>query len=79
MDVKVYEAKGRARIEIDHDICGGYGNCLVVCPAHVFEIIDGKSTAPHVERCVLSYRCVESCPTDAIKVMDLRKESDIKR
>lgn len=79
MDVKVYLAKGTARIEIDHDVCGGYGNCKIVCPAQVFEIVHGKSTAPHVERCVLSYRCVESCPTNAIKVFDLRKENDKKR
>ena len=54
-------------IEIDHDKCEGYAECVSVCPADVFEIVDEKATAPNVDECAECCACVEACPVNAIK------------
>lgn len=65
MTVKTYKAE--ATIKIDHDTCTGAGEYADICPVEVFELVDGKSTAPNVEECVECCACVESCPNDAIE------------
>jgi NAD-dependent dihydropyrimidine dehydrogenase PreA subunit len=53
-------------INIDHDKCKGHGDCVDVCPVSVYELVDGKSTAPNVEECIECCACVEACPEEAI-------------
>lgn len=54
-------------IEIDEDKCIGAGECVNVCPTSVFELIEGKAHATHVEDCIECCSCVNACPTKAIK------------
>ena len=53
-------------IDIDHDICEGYGECVSVCPGEVYELVDGKATAPNIDECVECCACVDACPVNAI-------------
>jgi NAD-dependent dihydropyrimidine dehydrogenase PreA subunit len=64
MSIKVYEAD--VVIKIDTDKCNGGGECVEVCPAGVYEIIDEKAVAGGVENCIQCCLCVDNCPTDAI-------------
>ncbi|MBU2559427.1 4Fe-4S dicluster domain-containing protein [archaeon] len=57
----------KSTLKIDHDKCTGAGECKVLCPVEVFEIVNGKSTASGVAECVECCGCVESCPTGAIE------------
>ncbi|HIH44774.1 MAG TPA: 4Fe-4S binding protein [Candidatus Methanoperedenaceae archaeon] len=66
MVVKTYKTDNWT-IEIDHDKCNGDSECIRVCPVEVFELVDGKSTAPKVEDCIECCACVDGCPTKAIK------------
>lgn len=54
-------------IEIDYDKCKGHGNCVDECPCEVFELVDGKATAPNINECSECCLCVEGCPESAIK------------
>ncbi|MFQ5815708.1 MAG: indolepyruvate ferredoxin oxidoreductase subunit alpha [Candidatus Hydrothermarchaeaceae archaeon] len=64
--MKVYETD-EFTIEIDYDKCEGHGECIAVCPAEVYELVDGKATAPNVAECTECCSCVEVCPTEAIE------------
>ncbi len=63
-DVKVYESDDLT-LKVDYDKCEGHGECVDVCPAEVYELVDGKSTAPNVADCTECCSCVEVCPTGA--------------
>ncbi|MEE9594512.1 MAG: 4Fe-4S dicluster domain-containing protein [Candidatus Hydrothermarchaeales archaeon] len=65
-DVKVYESDDMA-IKVDYDKCEGHGECVDVCPAEVYVLVDGKATAPNVAECTECCSCVEVCPTGAIE------------
>ena len=68
MAIKTYNSKDLGvTIEIDHDKCGGGSDCVDVCPGEVYELVDGKSTAPNVDNCLGCCACVDACPADAIK------------
>ena len=68
MAVKVYKNEELGfTLEIDHDRCDGDVECVEVCPVEVFEIVDGKSTAPRASDCIECCACVEACPKSAIK------------
>lgn len=54
-------------IKIDHEKCVGAGECVEVCPAGVFVLVDNKSTAPNVDECVECCACVGACPVEAIE------------
>lgn len=65
-DIKVYESDSWT-IKVDHDKCVGDGECVDICPSDVYELVDGKSTAPNVDECVECCSCVEVCPENAIE------------
>ena len=68
LTVKKYESDALGiTIEIDYDQCTGAGECVDVCPTEVFELVDGKATAPNIDECIECCACVEACPTQAIK------------
>lgn len=68
MGVKEYKSdNGEMTIEIDLDKCVGAGECVAVCPADVFELVDGKSTAPRINDCTECCACVDACPSQVIK------------
>lgn len=66
MSVKEYTSDDWT-IKINHDLCVGSGDCVDVCPSDVFELIDGKSTAPNVDDCIECCACVGACPVAAIE------------
>ena len=53
-------------ISIDYDLCDGQGECADACPMDVFEIVDGKSTAPKIDECTECCACVSACSTGAL-------------
>ncbi len=68
MVVKVWKSeKLDLTIEVDYDKCKGYAECVDVCPTNVYELVDGKATAPMIDECIECCSCVEVCPAAAIK------------
>lgn len=64
-DVKRYET-GDAWVEIDRELCTGAGECVEICPADVYEIVDGKVQAERIGDCVECGACEGVCPVDAL-------------
>jgi NAD-dependent dihydropyrimidine dehydrogenase PreA subunit len=54
-------------MEIDVDLCDGDGECVDICPAECFVMVDEKSTVPNIDECTECCACVEACPQSAIK------------
>lgn len=54
-------------IEVDYDKCSGIGQCVAVCPSGVYELVQGKTTAPNIDGCIQCCACQEACPVVAIK------------
>ncbi len=65
-NAKVYESD-EVTIKIDYDKCEGHGECVDVCPAEVYTLVNGKVTGPNVAECTECCSCVEVCPTGAIE------------
>ncbi len=65
MVVMKYQSNG-ITIEISHGGCVGCSECRNACPADVFEMVDGKATAPNIEECTECCLCVGACITKAI-------------
>jgi NAD-dependent dihydropyrimidine dehydrogenase PreA subunit len=61
-DIKRYES-GDAYVEIDRELCVAAGECVEVCPAEVYEIVDGKVQAEKIADCVECGACEGVCPT----------------
>ncbi len=60
--------------EIDEDLCIGCFNCVVDCVNKVFEEEGELGSLPnvvHLDDCNGCNRCVEACPVDAIKIVDI--------
>jgi NAD-dependent dihydropyrimidine dehydrogenase PreA subunit len=53
-------------IKIDHDKCTGCGECVDICPAEVYELVNEKSVAENVDECVECCACEDVCPDDAL-------------
>ena len=66
-NVKKYESTTGITIDVDNDLCIGAGECVKSCPVEVYELVDGKATAPKVDDCIECCACVEACPVKAIK------------
>ncbi len=67
MSVKTWKSESLGiEIQIDHDKCEGCEQCVQVCPVGVFEMVEGKSTAPNIDQCIQCCACVNACPTNAI-------------
>jgi 2-oxoglutarate ferredoxin oxidoreductase subunit delta len=70
------------KVEIDHNLCGGAGECIAVCPngvwtwkkvkVKIFGMFERERMMPvpiHQERCTGCMRCFEICPTGCIKII----------
>ncbi len=53
-------------VEIDLDKCVGAADCIEVCPAEVFELVNGKVIAENIGACTDCRACEGICPTNAI-------------
>jgi ferredoxin-like protein FixX len=53
-------------IKIDHQKCTGCSNCVNVCLAKCFEIVDNKAQVSSLERCMECAACWYICPENAI-------------
>ena len=53
-------------IKIDHDRCVGAEECVNVCPAGVYVMVDGKANAQNVADCIECGAGQGVCPEDAI-------------
>ncbi len=54
-------------IKIDYDKCVGDGECVDICPAEVYVLVDEKSVATNPDECTECCSCVEVCPEEAIE------------
>ena len=57
-------------ITIDKAKCTGCGECVDICPAEVFEMVDEKSEPANIDECLGCESCVETCPEDAITLTE---------
>lgn len=53
-------------VEIDLDLCVGAEDCVNVCPADVYVLVDGKVDADNIGECTDCMACLDICPTSAI-------------
>jgi NAD-dependent dihydropyrimidine dehydrogenase PreA subunit len=53
-------------VEIDVGLCTGAGQCVDVCPADVYQVVEGKVKADNIGECVECGACQDECPSNAI-------------
>jgi len=53
-------------VEINLDLCKASGECVGVCPAEVYLIIDGKVNAENIIECIECGACQDTCSYNAI-------------
>ena len=53
-------------IKIDESKCIGCGNCVNVCLAECFEIVEKRARVKTLEKCLECASCWYVCPEDAI-------------
>jgi MinD superfamily P-loop ATPase len=54
-------------ITVDQDKCTGCGNCVKVCLAKCYVIVEKKSRIRNLEKCMECGACWYSCTDDAIR------------
>ena len=64
-DIKRWETGGHF-VEIDLDLCVAAAECLNVCPADVYDLVDGKVVAENIGECIACMACQDACPEKAI-------------
>jgi NAD-dependent dihydropyrimidine dehydrogenase PreA subunit len=57
-----------ATLHYDADLCIGCGNCLNVCPHHVFELGKAKAVCRDRGGCMECGACALNCPSGALQV-----------
>lgn len=55
-------------LHYDVGLCIGCGNCLAVCPHHVFELGNGKASCRDKGVCMECGACALNCPVGALQV-----------
>ncbi len=53
---------------VDNELCTGCECCVLCCPTHALEILDGKAIVVHPELCDYDGRCEEVCPVGAVEL-----------
>lgn len=53
--------------EVNPDMCTGCADCVVLCPGHAVELIDGKATIARPDNCNYCADCESFCPSGAIR------------
>ncbi|HDP25510.1 MAG TPA: hypothetical protein ENN34_08705 [Deltaproteobacteria bacterium] len=53
-------------ISVETDACTGCGNCVKVCLAGCFEIVQGKARIRNLDLCMECGSCWYVCPDEAI-------------
>lgn len=51
------------------DACVGCGLCTRICPMHNLTFRDGSIKPEQLGRCTMCYRCISSCPKQAITLL----------
>ena len=57
--------------EVDNEKCMGCGECVVICPAKVYELRDEKSVPINSEECIGCENCIYVCEHGAITVIEI--------
>ncbi|GCC10844.1 MAG TPA: 4Fe-4S dicluster domain-containing protein [Euryarchaeota archaeon] len=53
-------------IEVNKETCIGCGECVDICPAYVYKLVNNKSEPVNMDACIECCSCVEVCPTNSI-------------
>jgi len=62
------------RVTVDREKCTGCEECVEVCTAKVFEMVDRKASPVKTEECLGCESCVKVCKREAVSVTDSRVE-----
>lgn len=63
-----------AKIIVDSK-CTGCETCVNICPASVYEMINGKSVPVRAKDCILCRTCEAQCPEGAIQVFEEEEQT----
>lgn len=66
--MKMEYLKNVVTLRLDHELCGGCGRCLEVCPHDVFRLEAGKVAFRERDACMECGACARNCPVQAIFV-----------